>query len=155
MTDWQARLLQRSYESERPKRRNRRPSTPKRRYDGAESRQKVLDAIRAYWAEHGRSPSYRELSEATGVSVGDHLTHCLNHLVAQGAILWEPRTARSIRLAVTPDASTRLAELEAEIARLRAAHSAVFAWLDKGAARGWITQRLYRKLYDLLLGASS
>ena len=64
----------------------------------SKSQQRVYDGLVAYFHEHGRTPTIRELCRLLGfASLNAPLPH-LRALQAQGLILRDPKTARGIRL---------------------------------------------------------
>lgn len=71
----------------------------KLRYDGlTEAQSRIMDFIVTYIAEHGFSPSYREILKHTG---GGNLTTIQEHIIAlvrRGFIEITPKSGRSIRL---------------------------------------------------------
>ena len=61
-------------------------------------RQQVLEAIRNYIAQHGYSPSTRELSALVGIGSTQTMHKYLHHLRAEGRITFHPYRNRTIRL---------------------------------------------------------
>ncbi len=59
--------------------------------------QQVLDFIKAYIAERGYSPSFREIANGIGVSVGT-IQRFLNALEVRGLVIRNANEARSIQL---------------------------------------------------------
>lgn len=55
----------------------------------------VLQAIKAFWAENGFSPSIRDIGEATGVTSTSVIQYHLLRLEQAGLIKRTPRVARS------------------------------------------------------------
>ena len=90
----------------------------------------VLNAIRAYYRDTGRSPSIRDLGDLTGLGTST-IHHHLRRLKADGAIRMIPRQPRSIELV---DAAV-LFDVVAELIALRSAYAAerVRRWRPKAA----------------------
>ena len=64
-----------------------------------ERRERVLEAVAAYWAKHGLSPSYREIAEAAGLKSPSTVHFHLRALEAEGLVkLPEERRSCSVRL---------------------------------------------------------
>lgn len=59
---------------------------------------RVLAAVRDYWAEHGYSPSVRDILMATGVNSNSVVTYNLNKLQMAGYLRVTPGISRSIIL---------------------------------------------------------
>ena len=58
----------------------------------------VLEAVRAYIAKHGYSPSTRDLMAATGVPSSSTIHRRLAALQRLGLITQEPHKVRTVRL---------------------------------------------------------
>ena len=56
----------------------------------------VLDFIRRYWVENGRSPTIRDIVQAFGFATTNAAVCHLKPLAAKGMIEWEQETARGI-----------------------------------------------------------
>lgn len=60
---------------------------------------KVLDAIRAAWAERGFAPTIREIADRAGVKGSATVQACIVRLIRAGAVTrGDRRMARSLRL---------------------------------------------------------
>lgn len=62
----------------------------------------VYDAIKAYIAEHGHSPSVRDIAEAAWTSQ-QNVSYHVKHLVEMGWISHEPGKARTVRIVEAGD----------------------------------------------------
>lgn len=58
----------------------------------------VLDAIKAYWAEHQFAPSVRDLCELTDINSTGYVYRILLALRAEGLVDFQPNMARTIRV---------------------------------------------------------
>ncbi|MEN1682101.1 MAG: hypothetical protein AAGJ46_21185 [Planctomycetota bacterium] len=58
----------------------------------------ILGVIRAYQADHGYSPTLRDIGRRMGISSPNGVRCHLNALQTKGAIEWDPGRARTIRL---------------------------------------------------------
>lgn len=65
--------------------------------DLTENEQRVLDAVPALQERNGYPPSYRELVEETGLSLGG-VCWCIRRLEKAGRLVVNPRQARTLRL---------------------------------------------------------
>lgn len=54
----------------------------------------VLEAFRSFSKEHGRSPTYRELAQLTGVATSNVYNH-VQKLIARGVLAKHPETSRN------------------------------------------------------------
>jgi len=68
-----------------------------RYYTGVKSRNELLEAVKSYWQEHQRPPTYRELAEETGMVISQVYYH-MTILEKAGKIEREPGKARTIRV---------------------------------------------------------
>lgn len=59
---------------------------------------RVLQAIRLFWATRGFSPSYRDIVETCHLNSTAHARKIVQHLADTGRIQYEPGIARSIRV---------------------------------------------------------
>lgn len=62
-----------------------------------ERQQLVLDAVQAYWAEHGYGPTVRDIAAAVGRTSPASVHRILTILRAEGKIAWNPQQPRTIR----------------------------------------------------------
>jgi SOS-response transcriptional repressor LexA len=91
---------------------------------GLTKKQKAgYDAIVAYFAEHGRSPSYNELAAMLGYATKSRIHFLLCSLKERGYVDWLPYKGRSLRLLpIGASAYTLPRSLQARLeARCRAA----------------------------------
>jgi hypothetical protein len=61
-------------------------------------RARLLEDLKAYIAEHGQSPTWRELQFASGGRSSDSVREAMRSLRALGLVAWSPWEARSLRL---------------------------------------------------------
>ncbi len=59
---------------------------------------RIINFIEHYQAQHHRSPSYREIGAAVGITSKDHVSRDLKRLERQGYLSLTPRVGRSIVL---------------------------------------------------------
>jgi len=57
----------------------------------------VVKFVRDYTAEHGYSPSYREIAGAVGISSTSHISYWIRKLVGEGRLTRVFNRPRSIR----------------------------------------------------------
>ena len=57
-----------------------------------------LAFVRDFIAQHGYSPSYREIADGLGLSSTSRVAHILASLRHQGHVTWKPYQARSVEL---------------------------------------------------------
>ncbi len=70
----------------------------------------LLDWLRAWFARTDVSPSYAEIQAGLGLRSRSAVNRLVTGLKLEGRIVSRPATARSIRLAVVPDAVYQAAE---------------------------------------------
>lgn len=58
----------------------------------------ILDFIREYTAEHGVSPTYREIMAGLGLSSVSAVAEHIDNLVEKGAIIKTPGVARALEI---------------------------------------------------------
>lgn len=68
---------------------------------------RILAFLERYQHQHHRSPTYREIGAAVGLSSTDHVARDLRRLVRDGYISFKPRVSKSIVLLQSPSARTR------------------------------------------------
>jgi repressor LexA len=61
-----------------------------RRQKGDERRERIFDAVEAYWYTHGRPPTIREVGVAVGIAAPSLVAHHIDALVLQGRLRQEP-----------------------------------------------------------------
>src|SRR5438552_14295160 len=59
---------------------------------------RILNFVERYQMENRRSPTYREIGAAVGLSSTDHVARDLRRLVQDGYISFKPRVSKSIVL---------------------------------------------------------
>lgn len=57
----------------------------------------ALNAIKAYWAEHGIGPSLKDLGDTLGISAGN-VWQLVQRLESRGLVTRTPREIRSLRV---------------------------------------------------------
>jgi SOS-response transcriptional repressor LexA len=62
----------------------------------------ALEAVRDYWAEHGCSPSLREVARAAGLGSTSAAQYVIEGLEQLGLVVRSPGCWRSLRLTVPP-----------------------------------------------------
>jgi repressor LexA len=72
---------------------------------------RILSFVERYQRQHHRSPTFREIGAAVGISSTDHVSRDLRRLVRDGYISFKPRVSKSIVLLRTPRASARQSAL--------------------------------------------
>lgn len=78
----------------------------------------LLDVVRAYMAQHGRAPTWREIGDRMGIASTNGVHDHMKALRRKGYLEWDDRVARSLRV---PNAMTlqvaqdRLRELAREL----------------------------------------
>ncbi len=63
---------------------------------------RILSFVERYQTQHRRSPTFREIGAAVGISSTDHVSRDLRRLVRDGYISFKPRVSKSIVLLKTP-----------------------------------------------------
>jgi repressor LexA len=61
-------------------------------------RQRVLEAVAAFWAANGYSPSLDEIADLAGLAHRSSVHHHLRRLRADGLVAYEEGKARTVRL---------------------------------------------------------
>lgn len=69
-------------------------------------RRRVLQAIEDYVADHGCSPSNRDIAKAADLKSASSVLHHLQELKAAGLVSYDPRSPRTVRV-LRPDATPR------------------------------------------------
>jgi repressor LexA len=62
---------------------------------------RILSFVERYQTQHRRSPTYREIGAAVGISSTDHVSRDLRRLACDGFISFKPRVSKSIVLLKT------------------------------------------------------
>lgn len=67
----------------------------------------ILNFVERYQQQNRRSPTFREIGAAVGISSTDHVSRDLRRLVRDGYISFKPRVSKSIVLLKTPQTRAR------------------------------------------------
>src|SRR5580692_6985764 len=75
---------------------NNEPSSPQGRVVLTWRRRRVLQAIEDYVADHGCSPSNRDIAKAADLKSASSVLHHLQELKAAGFVSYDPRSPRTV-----------------------------------------------------------
>jgi repressor LexA len=81
---------------------NNEPSSPQGRVVLTWRRRRVLQAIEDYVADHGCSPSNRDIAKAADLKSASSVLHHLQELKAAGFVSYDPRSPRTVRVLRRP-----------------------------------------------------
>jgi SOS-response transcriptional repressor LexA len=77
-------------------------TSPRQLAQGRQTRDRLVEAIRQFIAEHGYSPTVRELGDLVGLKSTASVHFQLRALAIEKRITWKPEQPRTVRPTIPP-----------------------------------------------------